>query len=127
MNGIVYSLKPMRKRLDEIASEFERNEAILERLRKENSELRDEKYKDKELALLKAKLADAERELHRGFSISEEEETNIKKWKEFHEVVHEGGHGAVGGKYTYSFIPTSIGTIGEIRCSCGESFCFSDI
>ena len=124
---MIYSMKLMRERLDEIASAFERKEAELERLRKENSELRNEKYKDKELAYLKARLEEVEYELYLGFPISKEEKDVINKWKKEHEKVHHGGHGAIGGKYTYKFIPTSVGTISEICCSCGESFQFSDI
>ena len=29
--------------------------------------------------------------------------------------------------YKYTFIPTGIGTIGEIQCSCGETFTFQDL
>lgn len=127
MNRVLYSMKPIKERLDEIAEEFERKEAAIEWLRKENDELRNEKYKDEELARLKRRLEDVEYELYRGFPISEEEEREIKLWKERHELIHRGGHGAVGGKYTYTFVPTSIGTVGEIKCTCGESFCFSEI
>ena len=127
MSRFICSMKPMRELFNEIAEEFERKEVAIERLRKENEELRDEKYKDEELARLKRRLEDVEYELYRGFPISEEEETKIKKWKEIHEIKHKGGHGAIGGKYTYMFVPTGVGTIGEIKCTCGESFCFSDI
>lgn len=34
---------------------------------------------------------------------------------------------AIGGKFTYTFIPTSIGVIGEVTCSCGESMTFSNL
>ena len=33
----------------------------------------------------------------------------------------------VGGKYIYKFVPTSIGTIGKVVCSCGEEFTFQDL
>lgn len=35
--------------------------------------------------------------------------------------------GSIGGRYTYEFIPTSIGTIGVVKCHCGEQFVFRDI
>ena len=38
---------------------------------------------------------------------------------------HNGG--AIGGTFTYEFIPTSIGTIGTIKCTCGDSFTFEDL
>lgn len=36
-------------------------------------------------------------------------------------------HGCIGGNYSYIFIPTSIGIIGEIQCSCGEKFTFCEL
>ena len=35
--------------------------------------------------------------------------------------------GCCGGRYTYQFVPTSIGTVGEVICSCGEKFTFQDL
>nr|DAG04561.1 MAG TPA: hypothetical protein [Siphoviridae sp. ctDXu9] len=36
------------------------------------------------------------------------------------------GHGCIGGSLTWCFTPTSIGTIGEVICSCGEKFTFQN-
>ena len=57
----------------------------------------------------------------------------IKEWKEKHDTevhgfktledrLHAGG--LIGGRYTYHFVPTSIGVSGTIQCSCGEEFEF---
>lgn len=65
-----------------------------------------------------------------GFEINNEEYEAIEQWKCDHEKEKHNGklkHGAIGGNYTYEFIPTSIGTIGSIRCSCGEYFIFKEI
>ena len=35
--------------------------------------------------------------------------------------------GAIGGKYKYIFVPTSIGTVGSIKCSCGGDILFSEL
>lgn len=36
--------------------------------------------------------------------------------------------GAIGGRYTFEFIPCSIGTIGTIKCGkCGEKFIFREL
>lgn len=34
--------------------------------------------------------------------------------------------GAIGGKWTYEFTPTSIGTVCKVRCACGYSDDLSD-
>ena len=64
------------------------------------------------------------------FNISKEELAKINEWKEKHvEEKHNGSYyaGAIGGMFTYQFIPTSIGDIGEIKCSCGEKYCFREL
>jgi hypothetical protein len=39
-----------------------------------------------------------------------------------HDIKHAGqGSGAVGGRYTFEFTPTSLGTIQKVLCACGES------
>ena len=73
------------------------------------------------------------KDLRRGFSISEREQKAIKEWQEKHDTevhgfktledrLHAGG--LIGGRYTYHFVPTSIGVSGTIQCSCGEEFEF---
>ena len=64
------------------------------------------------------------------FVITPEEQAMINEWKENHvKEKHNGDHyaGAIGGRYSYSFVPTSIGDIGEIICDCGEKFCFREL
>lgn len=64
------------------------------------------------------------------FIITDKEEAAIKKWQKKHvKEKHNGNNysGAIGGRYTYEFIPTSIGDIGIVRCSCGEEFCFKEL
>jgi len=34
--------------------------------------------------------------------------------------------GAVGGRFTFTFVPTSIGTIATVKCACGDEFDDSD-
>ena len=64
------------------------------------------------------------------FIITNKECKEIDKWISNHiKQKHHGNSyaGAIGGRFTYQFIPTSIGTVGEIICSCGEKFCFRDL
>lgn len=103
----------------------------------ENERLKSEWYKDEELQCMKKHME--ETELHyqklmedygRGFCITEKEEQAIDDWKKKHiRKKHNGNRyaGAIGGNWVYQFIPTSIGTLGEIKCSCGESFYFCEL
>ena len=72
---------------------------------------------------MKNKLKTMSEEYYRGFPISAEAKSRINEWKKNHR--HDGG--AIGGTFTYEFIPTSIGTIGTIKCACGDSFTFEDL
>lgn len=60
----------------------------------------------------------------------------IREWELKHDAEKHGlktmeqrlrAGGCCGGRYTYQFVPTSIGTIGEVICSCGEKFTFQDL
>lgn len=102
-------------------------ENTIKYLREELQKAKDNTYKDTELVKIKARCEKLEKDYYRGFPISESEEKAIKKWQTKHEKNHKGGYGAIGGKYTYIFIPTSIGTVGTIKCLCGESFDFQEL
>lgn len=55
------------------------------------------------------------------FILGVEENDKMKVFKNDHDQRHTGGGGAIGGRYTYEFTPTSIGTVQRILCACGES------
>lgn len=101
-------------------------------LQKELNKLKDEKWADETLTNMKEKLEEAYADMNRGFDITEEEEKSINEWihnhmKEKHSAALEDpacGAGAIGGRFKYEFLPTSIGTIGTIKCSCGDSYIF---
>ncbi len=104
-------------------------------LKEENKKLKDEHYKDSEMQRMKTELKKAKDDLYRGFPISKEEEEKIKEWQLKHDAEKHGlktmeqrlrAGGCIGGRYTYQFVPTGIGTVGEIICSCGEKFTFQN-
>ena len=115
-------------------------EAIIDRLNKADEE-QDYAYKqleewnkDEEIQKLKNKIESLQDELRNirrySFEITHEEYKAIEEWKKKHvEEKHNGDSyaGAIGGRYKYIFVPTSIGTVGSIKCSCGETFCFSQL
>lgn len=106
------------------------------RLSEENSRLKNENYKDEELSKMKTQLEKMQQDYYRGFPISEEEQKSIREWMDKHDEEVHGCNslkgklrrgGCIGGTYTYEFIPTSIGTVGTIKCSCGAEFTFQEI
>ena len=117
---------------------YEKCKAANDRLKKENAELKDEHYRDEELQKWKAIAEEARADCNRGFPISEREWEAVKAWMDQHDreahtlslgddstFVKRGG--AIGGNYKYEFIPTSIGVIGTVYCSCGASFQFQEV
>ena len=85
---------------------------------------------EEKMAELKAENDRLYKNIGRGFPITEEEDQDIKKWIKNHVEEKHSGHfyvGAIGGMFSYNFLPTSIGTIGEIKCSCGETYTFREL
>ena len=104
--------------------EKQRNEAIKE-LACWNKDEEIQKLKE-EIERLKAK----PKKIGLCFEINAEELGEINKWIDKHiEEKHNGSHyaGAIGGRFSYRFVPTSIGEIGEVFCTCGDSFCFREL
>lgn len=121
---------------EEIKSEISERDLRIEYLEEENKKLKDKHYKDSEMQRMETELKEAKDDLYRGFSISKEEQEKIREWQLKHDAEKHGlntieqrlrAGGCIGGRLTYHFIPTSIGTIGEVECSCGEKFTFQDL
>ena len=95
--------------------------SMADRLREKVNYLESENYKDEELQNMKAQLEKIQEDYRRGFPITKEESDNITKWKKNHDATEHGNvdgyHGAIGGGYTYEFIPTSIGSFGTCFCN----------
>ena len=95
--------------------------SMADRLREKVNYLESENYKDEELQKMKAQLEKIQENYRRGFPITKEEFDDINKWKKNHDATEHGNvdgyHGAIGGGYTYEFIPTSIGSFGTCFCS----------
>lgn len=122
--------------VEDIKHELQGKDIRIEYLEKQNQELRNEKYKDNELSRMESELKTMKEDYYRGFPISEEEQESIREWMDKHdEEVHHARTlgdklklgGCCGGRYTYEFTPTSIGTIGTVKCSCGAKFTFQDM
>lgn len=94
---------------------------IADTLREKVNYLESENYKDEELQNMKKQLQKMKEDYYRGFPMTKEQLDSILKWQKEHDAAEhsnsKGYHGAVGGGYTYEFVPTSIGTFGT--CYCG--------
>lgn len=65
-----------------------------------------------------------EKEIAYSFHITAEQEDKALAWQKKHlDEKHEGPNtndGAVGGRWSWVFVPTSIDTFLTIRCVCGD-------
>lgn len=104
-------------------------------LKKRVEELEDEKFHDKEIEKLQAEIEQLKNKISNGFIISEKDSKTIEDWKMKHlKKKHWDkkrdcckSFGAIGGNFTYEFIPTSIGDIITCKCSCGEEITINDL
>ena len=127
----------MKDCVDAILTRHEQDLNRIAYLENEIAKLKSETYKDDELQKAKEKVKVMEEDYYRGFPISKEEEAKINEWKENHDKEKHGlittedklrAGGCIGGRYTYKFVPTSIGTIGYVVCDkCGEEFTFNEL
>ena len=116
--------------IKEIVATVEAQDVVISALREENNFLKNKYDINEEIKELKKRLREESYKNLNGFPITEEEAKAIEEWKEKHEQeVHNGSSyaGAIGGRYSYHFVPTSIGTSGTIKCSCGAEFEFQEI
>lgn len=83
--------------------------------------------KDEEIQYWKDLYESARLSQKYGFPISEEEHNSIMQWQRTHDAEAHGlrmnherlaAGGAIGGRYFYKFVPTSIGVSGQ--CICGK-------
>lgn len=92
-------------------------------LTEQNEELKSEHYKDEEIQRLQQKIESMEKDLNRGFPISEEEQKKIDEWFVQHLKQKHNDNKHVN--YIYEFVETHLGVCGSIKCSrCGEVFHF---
>ena len=86
---------------------------------------------DKEISRLKQELKECKKTLAHSFGIDSGEWGKIKAWQCSHNIEKHGEAvryaGAIGGELTYEFTPISIGTVGVVKCTCGESFTFREL
>jgi len=59
------------------------------------------------------------------FDLDKKELKKFHKWDAEHEktceILNSSTNAAIGGRITYCFTPTSLGTVIKVTCACGES------
>ena len=112
---------------EQLKSIFDNQAAENSRLHENLQAITDKKWKDEELQKLKKERDDALADMYRGFSITQAEHDKINAWKKEHDENQHGlktdmercrAGGAIGGRYSFDFTGTSIGTFGT--CYCGS-------
>lgn len=111
----------LKRVYDHFRSVNNRNEYLEEEIKK----LKSEKYKDEELTKMKEQYDRMLEDYYRGFPISKAEKQKIGEWID---KLPKSNEGAIGGRFRYEFVPTSIGTIGTIIDTfTGEKLTFQDL
>lgn len=119
VDGEYIDIPPIEKLCKALQIKFKDQEEEVERWKKKYEELRNS---DKEYIRLKKDAEEARRMLYNGFGITDEEDKKIDEWIDNHRKNNKGTH-----FFSYVFTPTSLGTTGEIKCKCGESFQFREL
>lgn len=113
-DGSIWLLEDIKTALQQVYDHYRSVKNSNEYLRKENERLKSETYKDEELSKMEEKYNKMKSAYYRGFPISEEEDKKIQEWIKLQIEKYPNDAGAIGGRFRYEFIVTSIGVIGTI-------------
>ena len=127
-DGNILIMEDIKKTLQQVYDHYRSVCNRNDYLKKEIEKVKSEKYADEELSRLKSEYDRMKSDYYRGFPISEEEDKNIKEWIKNQQEKNPGIGGAVGGRFTYKFIPTGLGTVGTIIDGfTGDEFTFQEL
>ena len=126
--GSMWLVHDLESVLQEVYDHYRSVVNTNEYLRKENERLKSELYKDEELSKMKSEYEKMKSDYYRGFPISEEEDKKINEWMENQQERVPGIGGVSGGRFTYQFTPTGLGTAGTIIDGfTGDKFTFQEL
>ncbi len=62
------------------------------------------------------------------FHLDADQKRNLSEWLTIHDVtcVYATNQGASGGRLCYSFTPTTLGLVTEVKCACGMGIDLTD-
>ena len=120
MYDVIESEKDLQGLFHCIEANILGKQQFIEELREEIKKVKEETYRDEEVARLNAQIASLREEIYYGFAITKAESDKIQEWKQKHDAEEhknpKGYHGVSGGGYTYKFYPTAIGTFWNCTC-----------
>lgn len=136
MDKVIFGLKNDEQKFEDTKQHIDWLFKDYEAMRKEVMAFREGTRHDEIIQKKEARIEALEKELReyrskeflvREFGFSEEEMAEAGKWTEQHykETKHRGG--AAGGNFSYTIIPTGLGIIKEVKCSCGASHTIQDL
>ena len=127
-DGNIWIMEDIKKTLQQVYDHYRSVCNRNDYLKKEIEKVKSEKYTDEELSRLKSEYDRMKSDYYRGFPISEEEDKNIKEWIKNQQKKNPGIGGAAGGRFTYRFTPTGLGTAGTIIDGfTGDEFTFQEL
>ena len=127
-DGSMWTIHDLKSLLQEVYDHYRSVVKTNDYLKKEIEKVKSEKYADEELSRLKSEYDRMKSDYYRGFPISEEEDKNIKEWIKSQQEKNPGIGGATGGRFTYKFTPTGLGTVGTIIDGfTGDEFTFQEL
>lgn len=108
---------------------YEENKRELEEYRAQTRNDTIIKEKNEQIVKLEAKLHEYEVKEWDivNFGFSEGELKEAETWAEEHYKTSGHRGGAAGGNFSYIIIPTGLGIIKEVKCSCGASHTIQDL
>ena len=87
--------------------------------------------KDKEISKLLKENKELKNKLikQNDFVLTDIEKKDITEWMESHlnEFHNSRDNISISSGFSYEFTPTLMGTVGIVKCSCGDEYCFRDI
>ena len=127
-DGNILIMEDIKKTLQQVYDHYRSVCNRNDYLKKEIEKVKSEKYADEKLSRLESEYDRMKSDYYRGFPISEEEDKNIKEWIKNQQKKNPGIGGAAGGRFTYKFTPTGLGTSGTIIDSfTGDEFTFQEL
>lgn len=127
-DGNIWIMDDIKKTLQQVYDHYRSVCNRNDYLKKEIEKVKSEKYADEVLLKMRSEYEKMKSDYYRGFPISEEESKKIKEWMNKQIEKNPSTGGAIGGRFSYKFIPTGVGTIGiVIDGITDETFTFSEI
>ena len=127
-DGSMWTIHDLKSLLQEVYDHYRSVVKTNDYLKNEIEKVKSEKYADEVLLKMRSEYEKMKSDYYRGFPISEEESKKIKEWMNKQIEKNPSTGGAIGGRFSYKFIPTGVGTIGiVIDGITDETFTFSEI